>query len=196
MYPTKVGLLYNKLNYFLNKIRIALYKMRGLQIEKATRLGNISCEWPNNLIIGNNCDIQNNVDFRIGEPFNNECNITIGDRVFIGRSCEFICSSKITIGNDCFIASNTKINDTGHEFSKHTIIKEQPITTAKIKIEDDVWIGTSCIILQGVTIGKGFVIGAGTVVNKSIPAYEVWARVPARFIKKNIINEFSNLYSF
>jgi acetyltransferase-like isoleucine patch superfamily enzyme len=186
MYPTRIGLAYNKLNGFLNKFRIILFKMRGLKVKKATRIGKISCEWPNNLIIGYDCDIQNNVDFRIGEPFNDNCNITIGDRVFIGRSCEFVCSSKITIGNDCFIASSTTINDTGHEYSKHSIIKVQPLTTAKITIEDDVWIGTSCVILQGVTIGKGSVIGAGTIVNKSIPEYEVWAGVPARFIKKRI----------
>ena len=125
-------------------------------------------------------------DFRIGEPFNNNCNITIGDRVFIGRSCDFVCSTNIVIGNDCFIASNTTLNDTGHEYSKHTVIKKQPLTTGKIIIEDDVWIGTSCVILQGVTIGKGAVVGAGSVVNKNIPSYEVWAGVPARFIKNRV----------
>lgn len=157
--------------------------MRGLQIQKGTRLGKISCEWPNNLNIGLDCDIQNNVDFRIGSPFNNKCSITLGDRVFVGRTCEFVCSTNIIIGNDCFIASNTTINDTGHEYAKHTKINKQPITTKEIIIKDDVWIGTSCVIMQGVTIGRGAVIGAGSVVNKSIPEYEVWAGVPARFIK-------------
>ncbi|HSN49376.1 MAG TPA: acyltransferase, partial [Flavobacterium sp.] len=98
--------------------------------------------------------------------------------------CEFVCSSKIVIGNDCFIASSTTVNDTGHEFAKHTKIKDQPITTAKITIEDDVWIGTSCVLLQGITIGKGSIIAAGSVVNKSIPEYEIWGGIPARFIKK------------
>jgi len=186
MYPTRISLIYNKLNKYSNLIRIFIFRMRGLQIQKSTRLGKISCEWPNNLIIGSNCDIQNNVDFRIGEPFNDNCNITIGDRVFIGRSCEFVCSKKIVIGNDCFIASNTTINDAGHEYSKHIEINKQPLTSKKIIIEEDVWIGTSCVILQGVTIGKGAVIGAGSVVNKTIPEYEVWAGVPARFIKKRI----------
>ncbi|MFV5693073.1 acyltransferase [Flavobacterium sp. LT1R49] len=186
MNPTTIGLFFNKLNYFSNKFRIIFFKIKGLQVKKGTRIGKISCEWLNNLFVGSDCDIQNNVDFRIGSPFNKECNITIGDRVFIGRCCEFVCSTKIKIGNDCFIASNTTINDTGHEYAKHIKIKDQPITTAKITIEDDVWIGTSSVILQGITIGKGAIIGAGSVVNKSIPEYEIGAGVPARFIKKRI----------
>lgn len=186
MNPTQIGLFVNKLKYFSNKFRIIFFKMKGLQIKIGTRLGKISCEWPNNLFVGSDCDIQDHVDFRIGSPFNDECNITIGDRVFIGRCCEFVCSTKIIIGNDCFIASNTTINDTGHEHAKHTKIKNQPMTTTKITIEEDVWIGTSSVILQGVTIGKGAIIGAGSVVNKSIPAYEIWAGVPVRFIKKRI----------
>lgn len=186
MYPTKIGLLLNKLSFISNTCRIIFFKMKGLQIKSGTRLGNISCEWPNNLYVGNNCNIQNNVDFRIGSPFNSDCTITIGDNVFIGRSCEFVASTQITIGNDCFIASNTTINDTGHEHAKHSKINVQPTTASKISIEDDVWIGTSSIILQGVTIAKGAIIGAGSLVNKSIPEYEIWAGVPARFIKKRI----------
>ena len=60
------------------------------------------------------------------------------------------------------------------------------IVAGEYYLEDDVWIGTSCVILQGVTVGTGSVIAAGSVVNKSIPANEVWAGVPARFIKKRI----------
>lgn len=186
MNPTTIGLLFHKLNHFSNKIRILFFEMRGLQVKKGNRIGKISCEWPNNLFVGSDCDIQNNVDFRIGSPFDEECNIIIGDRVFIGRCCEFVCSTKIKIGNDCFIASNTTFNDTGHQYAKHTKIRNQPLTTAKITIEEDVWIGTSSVILQGITIGKGSIIGAGSVVNKSIPEYEIWAGVPARFIKKRI----------
>lgn len=186
MKPTKIGLLWHKINIFSNNWRIICLKFRGLQVQTGTRIGKISCEWPNNLILGRDCEIQNNVDFRLGQPFNNNCYIKIGDSVFVGRACEFVSSSRITIGNNCLIASNTTINNTGHQYNKNTLINKQPVTTDEIIIEDDVWIGTRCIILQGVTIGKGAVIGAGSVVNKSIPEYEVWAGVPARFIKKRI----------
>jgi len=82
------------------------------------------------------------------------------------------------------IATNTVFSDTGHEFIREKKINTQPIPMKEIIVKDDVWIGASCTILQGVVIGQGAVVGAGSLVNKSIPPYEVWAGVPARFIKK------------
>ena len=84
------------------------------------------------------------------------------------------------------IASKTTINDTGHEISRNLKINKRPVTTKEIILEEDVWIGTSCVILQGVNIGKGSIVAAGSVLNKSIPSYEVWADVPALFIKKRV----------
>lgn len=54
---------------------------------------------------------------------------------------------------------------------------------AKVTIEHDVFVGAGCIILKGVTIGACSVIGAGSVVTKNIPANQVWAGNPARFIR-------------
>lgn len=53
----------------------------------------------------------------------------------------------------------------------------------KTTIGNDVWIGNRALVLQGVTIGDGAVIGAGSVVTKDIPPYEVWAGNPAKKIK-------------
>lgn len=55
---------------------------------------------------------------------------------------------------------------------------------AKVVVEHDAIIGGGCIILNGVTIGAEAVVGAGSVVTKSIPPKEIWAGNPARFIKK------------
>ena len=56
----------------------------------------------------------------------------------------------------------------------------------EIVIEDDVWIGTQSIILKGVTIGKGSIVGAGSLVNRSIPGNEIWAGSPAKFIRHRV----------
>lgn len=182
--PNKIALIHHKALNFFNKIFLFSLKIRGLQAGKETRVGKIRCNWPNKLILGSFCEIQDDVDFRIWQPFNDSSYIKLGEKVFIGHACEFVCNTKISIGNNCLIASRCTINDTGHEFSRNEPINLQAITSKEIIIENDVWIGTSCIILQGVTIGEGSVIAAGSVVNKSIPPYEVWAGVPARFIKK------------
>jgi acetyltransferase-like isoleucine patch superfamily enzyme len=186
MRPTLFGLVTFKLNKLKEKVRILIFKLRGLIILKGSSIGKITCDWPHRLLIGKDSVIQDFVDFRIWHPYDDNNYIRIGDGVFIGHGCEFACTSKIIIGNNCLIASGTTFIDAGHEYSKSLNINIQPLTVGEIHIEDDVWIGMSCSILKGVTIGQGSVLGAGSVVNKSIPPYEVWAGVPARFIKKRI----------
>lgn len=182
--PNKSALIYSKVRIFTCKIELIMLKIRGLKAGYGTETGKIRCNWPNKLVLGSYCDLQDDVDFRFWQPFDNSSYIKLGEKVFIGHACEFVCNTRIVIGNNCLIASKCTINDTGHEFKRNANINSQPITSKEIIIEDDVWIGTSCIILQGVTIGRGSIIAAGSVVNKSVPPYEIWAGVPARFIKK------------
>src|SRR5690606_28136489 len=100
------------------------------------------------------------------------------------------------IGNDCLIASHTTLVDTAHEFKVGQLINEQPTTSSPIIIEEDVWIGTRCVILQGDTIGKGAIIAAGSLINKSIHEYEVWGGVPARFISNRIYQRYAVYYLY
>ncbi|PBJ08963.1 DapH/DapD/GlmU-related protein [Flavobacterium sp. ACN6] len=185
-HPSKVALIYNKISSISYSFSFFLLKIRGLQGGRDSKIESVTCNWPNKLLLGRECEIQKGVDFRIWHPFNDNCYIKLGNKVFIGHACEFVCNEKIIIGNNCLIASKTTINNTGHEYKSNANINTQPTTSEPVILEDDVWIGTSCVILQGVTIGKGSIIAAGSVVNKSIPANEVWAGVPARFIKKRI----------
>lgn len=60
---------------------------------------------------------------------------------------------------------------------------ESSINVKPIIISENVFIGARCIILKGVSIGAGAIIGAGSVVTKSVPPYSVWAGNPARLIK-------------
>ncbi|MES2775216.1 MAG: acyltransferase [Bacteroidota bacterium] len=179
-----LAILRVKVNGVLNRLRKEYFRLLGLNIKEGGTFGKITCVWPQQVTIGSNCTLQDRIDFRIGRPFSKENHIKIGNNVFIGRSCEFNSSGKITVGNDVKIGSSTVIVDVGHETSSHTTINKQPVTVKDITIGDDVWLGTKCTVLQGVTIGRGSVVGAGSVVNKSIPDYEIWAGCPARFIKK------------
>jgi acetyltransferase-like isoleucine patch superfamily enzyme len=91
----------------------------------------------------------------------------------------------LKIGNDVRIATHVVITPAGHVFDKKDIpIRLQGVEMKGIVIEDDVWIGANATILDGVIIGRGCVIGAGSVVTKSLPEYSVAVGVPARVIYK------------
>lgn len=111
--------------------------------------------------------------------------VTIGQRCTINDFSFLNGVGDIVIGNDVHIASHVVIVSMNHIFKDPAkLIAEQGSSKIGITIEDDVWIGTSVLILDGVTIGKGSVIAAGAVVTKSVPPYSVAAGVPASVIKK------------
>ena len=122
--------------------------------------------------------------------------ITIGNHVGISSACIRI-KEKLTIGNFVNIGANCTIMDTDvHQIDylvrrgERSANPEDPFTTvqsAPVTIEDDVWIGANCQILKGVTIGARSIIGAGSVVTKSIPADCIAAGNPCRVIRR--INE-------
>jgi acetyltransferase-like isoleucine patch superfamily enzyme len=90
------------------------------------------------------------------------------------------------VGRRCLIAANCQIIDgSGHDLSFENV--ENRINTKgsarPIIIEDDVWIGAQTIVLPGVRIGKGSVIGAGSVVTRDVPPFTVAAGNPAKVIR-------------
>ncbi len=116
-------------------------------------------------------------------------NIEIGSHVAINRGCELYTSfhlgKKISIGNNVTISPNVKFYGAAQDYRS----KAMPDIADDIIIEDDCWICAESIILQGVTIGRGSVIGAGSVVVKSIPPYSVAVGNPAKIIKERIYRE-------
>lgn len=97
------------------------------------------------------------------------------------------CKEKITIGKNVLIGGDCKIYDTDFHsarFKDRFQVPDTGIISRPVVIEDGAFIGASTIILKGVTIGKESIIGAGSVVTKNVPAFEIWAGNPARFIKK------------
>ena len=94
---------------------------------------------------------------------------------------------KVIIGNYVMIAPNCMVAGGNHNFTNnHHPMLLQGSNEKGIVIEDDVWIGANCTILDGVTIGKGSIIGAGAVVTKSVAAFSVFAGIPAKKIKSRI----------
>ena len=112
--------------------------------------------------------------------------LTIGDNVGMSQAA-LICHKSITIGNNVKIGGGVCIYDTDFHSLDPVIRRsskdlknraEKPVV-----IGNDVFIGAKSIILKGVTIEENSVIGAGSVVTKSVPANQIWAGNPARFIR-------------
>ncbi|MEO0435133.1 MAG: acyltransferase [Cyanobacteria bacterium J06656_5] len=108
--------------------------------------------------------------------------LAIGDHSNIGPLCYIGCAGFIDIGQRVMMGAGVQMHAEAHQFSVSIQnIQSQGVKRTGIIIEDDVWIGAQVIILDGVTIGKGSVIGAGSVVNRSFPPGSVVAGVPAMY---------------
>jgi virginiamycin A acetyltransferase len=126
-----------------------------------------------------------------------EGNITIGRNTTInGPSTEFHClKNSITIGNFCSIARGTTIQEYNHNvdaittyFIRYRVFNEpygqDVVSKGPVNIGNDVWIGSQCMILSGVTIGDGAVIAANSVVTKNVPPYTIFAGSPAKIVRQ------------
>jgi acetyltransferase-like isoleucine patch superfamily enzyme len=111
--------------------------------------------------------------------------IEIGNNVGISNSTIY-CSESIVIQDDVLVGVNCVIYDTDcHALDyNQRLAGDKGVKQAPVIIKQGAWIGGHCIVLKGVTIGKHSVIGAGSVVTKDVPDYELWAGNPARFIKR------------
>jgi acetyltransferase-like isoleucine patch superfamily enzyme len=106
--------------------------------------------------------------------------LSIGDRTEIGDRTIINASLRVEIGARCSISWDCDISDSDFHYIQMEEGTPSPPVSAPVIIEDDVWIGTRCLILKGVTIGQGSVIGAGSVVRRDVPPYSLMVGNPAR----------------
>lgn len=111
--------------------------------------------------------------------------IHIGQRTTINPFCCIQGNTGVEIGDDVLIASHVAIFSANHIFNDRSkTIRSQGECGRGVRIESDVWIGSHSVVLDGVTIKRGAVVAAGSVVTRDVPEFAVVAGVPARRIKQ------------
>lgn len=150
------------------------HKFSSLDPKKVTKRKQLIKEIVNS--IGNN--------FTIEQPFHCDYGyfITIGENFYANYNLTILDTAKVKIGDNVFIGPNVNIYAATHPIDKErrnqNLEKGVPVT-----IGNSVWIGGNVTILPGVSIGDNTVVGAGSVVTKSLPANVVAAGNPCKVIK-------------
>lgn len=117
------------------------------------------------------------------QPRGREAIIRIGSGTLFSNNVVLIANAQIIVGDRCLFGDQSCVFDSDFHAldpAKRTSI---PGLSARVVIEDDVWIGTRVVVLKGVTIGRGTVVGAMSVVTKSLPPYCIAAGNPARVLR-------------
>jgi len=181
----------------LNRLKVARLR-RNAAIHRSSRL------YPEARI----CNFQKNPSrIRVGRGshvrgellvFANGGEVVIGDNCFVGEGSRIWSGERIVIGDNVLISHNVNIVDTNaHEINHieraagfHKLVRgghpkyKTNVLTAPVAIGDYAWISFNACILRGVTIGRGAIVGGGSVVSDDVPDFAVVAGNPARIIRK------------
>jgi maltose O-acetyltransferase len=152
-------LIATKINNQVAKIYRLLYRYKLKRFKKTLKY------------CGENTSIQFPVCFE-GPQY-----ISLGKNVSINAFVHMWGHGKITIGDDCLIASHVSINSVTHD--TQAAIYHQSVIEKEVIIGNNVWIGSHAIILPGITIGDNAIVGAGAVVTKDVPSGVTVVGVPA-----------------
>lgn len=111
--------------------------------------------------------------------------LSIGNDVLVNSFSNLGANTSVVIKDHCIFASYVQITDATHGYDEPGELTKHAETTAEpVVVEKNVWLGSAVMIMKGVTVGEGSVIGAKSLVNKSIPPMSIAFGIPAKVSKK------------
>jgi virginiamycin A acetyltransferase len=119
------------------------------------------------------------------KPAGGSGDVLIGEHVAINSGCVLYTGNGIRIGNGVAVAANCTFAPVNHAYADLSRpIREQGFLPSKggIVVEDDVWIGANCVLLDGAVLRQGCVVAAGSIVRGELQEYSVYAGQPLRVV--------------
>jgi len=174
--------------------KFVLLRRRISAGKKITIWGRLDVHGGGHISIGNNCVIVSNSSRNPVGGGNRQTIFFVGKNGHLNIGCNVAmtntaisCKTRVIIGDNVMIGANVKIYDTDFHsinFESRITRPDPDIRSLPVEIKDGAFIGAHSIILKGIIIGKESVVGAGSVVSKSIPDGEIWGGNPAKLIRK------------
>ncbi|WP_185213170.1 DapH/DapD/GlmU-related protein [Sphingobacterium mizutaii] len=178
---------------FLTLIYLAVCKIRGFFLFKNARIIRFPIDVRGKSFIRVNKGFTTGKGCRIeAYPIGDKEVLFFGDNFQMNDYVHITAMESVKIGNNVLFASKIYVSDCSHgsysgndqDSSPLSIPHERKLFSKPVCIEDNVWIGEFVSVLPGVTIGKGTIVGANSVVSKSLPAFVIAVGSPAIPIKK------------
>jgi len=166
-----------------SRARNLYYRALGAEIQGYCWLRRISIprNWPD-IALEPGVALDDGVVIITGGP-QKRGKLTIGAGTYVNRYTIFDAHNELRIGRRVMIGPHCYFTDADHGTEPGSSVQSQPMWHAPLIVEDEAWIGAHVTLLPGVRVGKGAIIGAGSVVTRDVPANAVAMGVPARVVR-------------
>lgn len=164
-----------------SRIRNLRFRFSGMKLDGYCWLRAIEVpRHPSAIHLGQSVALDKGVVLLVSGNIRAEPIIHIGDRTYINRHVILDGSFSLRVGSDCMIGPFSYLTDHDHGPEE----KREDLVESPTIIEDGVWIGAHVTVLKGVRIGRGAVVGAGSVVTRDVPQGATVAGNPARLLER------------
>jgi acetyltransferase-like isoleucine patch superfamily enzyme len=166
-----------------SRLRIALYKLLGMQVGPGNRMEKSRCRRVSQISIGSNNAFTQGLMLWPQDAAYEGLRIKIGNKNYFNRNAMLDACGHIEIGSFNMFGPDVYITDSNHTYGMGLSPAAQPMQSGTVRIGDHCWIGAKAVILKDVQLGDHCVVAAGAVVTKSFPAGSVIGGVPAKLLR-------------